>query len=149
MSANFGKNYKISRKLFLLLWIQIKHYKMLSEKNITNFDGLYGDVQGKYSSEYIFLELIATRSQTFDWNIKPHIHSNLFQVFIVKKGSFSFQEETKAHQLEAPCILLIPPTLLHGLVYSPNVEGYILTLSESIIEDIFKTSSSIWKPLNR
>jgi len=122
---------------------------MLSEKNITNFDGLYGDVQGKYSSEYIFLELIATRSQTFDWNIKPHIHSNLFQVFIVKKGSFSFQEETKAHQLEAPCILLIPPTLLHGLVYSPNVEGYILTLSESIIEDIFKTSSSIWKPLNR
>lgn len=118
---------------------------MLSEKNITNFDGLYGDVQGKYSSEYIFLELIATRSQTFDWNIKPHIHSNLFQVFIVKKGSLSFQEETKAYQLEAPCILLIPPTLLHGLIYSPNVEGYILTLSESIIEDIFKTSSSIWK----
>ncbi|MES2518565.1 MAG: helix-turn-helix domain-containing protein [Bacteroidota bacterium] len=118
---------------------------MLSQRNITNFEGLYGDVHGKYSSEYIFLELIATRSQSFDWNIKPHIHSHLFQVFIVKKGSLTFQDDTKEYYLEAPCILLIPPTLLHGLIYTPNIEGHILTLSESIMEDIFKTSNPIWQ----
>ncbi len=61
---------------------------------ILNFDGLYGDDYGTYSSEYIFLELIATRSETFDWNIKTHIHSHLFQVFIVKKGAFLFKEAT-------------------------------------------------------
>ncbi len=118
---------------------------MNKEKNILNFDGLYGDDYGKYSSEYIFLELIATRSETFDWNIQPHIHSQLFQVFIVKKGSLLFQEATHEQQLQAPCMILIPPTKLHGLVYSPNVEGQILTLSESIIEDIFQTSKLIWK----
>jgi len=55
----------------------------------------------------------------------------------------------KEHNLEAPCILLIPPTLLHGLVYSPNIEGFILTLSESIIEDIFKTSNLIWRTFEK
>lgn len=118
---------------------------MKQEKNILNFDGLYGDDYGRYSSEYIFLELIATRSQTFDWRIKPHIHTQLFQVFIVQKGSLLFQEATKEHELHAPCIILIPPTKLHGLVYNPDVEGFILTLSESIMEDIFKTSNPIWQ----
>ncbi|GGD82375.1 hypothetical protein GCM10011514_53030 [Emticicia aquatilis] len=118
---------------------------MNQEKNILNFDGLYGDDYGRYSSEYIFLELIATRSQTFDWSIKPHIHTQLFQVFVVQKGSLLFKEATKEQELHAPCIMLIPPTKLHGLVYTPNVEGYILTLSESIMEDIFKTSNPIWQ----
>ncbi len=118
---------------------------MKQEKNILNFDGLYGDDYGRYSSEYIFLELIATRSQSFDWSIKPHIHTQLFQVFIVEKGSLLFQEATKEQELHAPCIMLIPPTKLHGLVYTPDVEGHILTLSDSIVEDIFKTSNPIWR----
>jgi AraC family transcriptional activator of pobA len=118
---------------------------MFQQKTIPNFDGLYGDEYGKYSSEYIFLELIATRSQTFEWTIKPHIHSQLFQLFFIQKGALTFQEATNQSELETPCIILIPPTKLHGLVYTPDVEGYILTLSESIIEDIFKTSNPIWK----
>lgn len=118
---------------------------MKQAKSILNFDGLYGDDYGKYSSEYIFLELIATRSELFNWTIKPHIHSQLFQVFIVKKGSLLFQEATQEHELQAPCIAFIPPTKLHGLVYKPDVEGHILTLSDSLIEEIFKTSSGIWK----
>lgn len=116
----------------------------MNNKNILNFDGLYGDDYGSYSSEYIFLELIATRSQTFDWHIKPHIHLRLFQVFIIKKGTLVFQDSSKEYPLAAPCLVSIPPTKLHGLIYEPPVEGYVLTLSESIMEEIFKTSSTIW-----
>lgn len=122
---------------------------MDSQKNIINYDGLYGDVNGKYSAEYIFLELIATRSQTFDWNIKPHIHTNLFQVFMVENGQIDFQDATQNHQVKAPCIFLIPPTHLHGLTYSTNVRGYILTISSSIMEDIFKTFSATFKTFNQ
>lgn len=117
----------------------------MDKKTVLNFDGLYGDDYGRYSSEYIFLEHIATRSQLFNWIIKPHIHLQLFQVFIIKKGSVLFQEALAESQINAPCILLIPPTKLHGLVYSPDVEGQILTLSESIVDEIFKTSQSLWK----
>ncbi len=122
---------------------------MQQSKNIINYEGLYGDVNGQYSAEYIFLELIATRSQIFDWNIKPHIHSHLFQVFIVENGQVSIQENTEEHQVKAPCIFLVPPTYLHGLTYTPDVKGYILTVSTSIMEDIFNTFSITFKTFSQ
>ncbi len=110
-------------------------------KPLLNFEGLYGDLNTHYSADYIFLELIATRSKDFDWNISPHLHTHLFQFFIIEKGNLSFQGESVSLDLQAPCILLFPPSVLHGLIYSPDVHGHILTLSESIVEAIFPTSS--------
>ena len=114
-------------------------------KPLLNFEGLYGDLSTQYSADYIFLELIATRSKDFDWNIAPHLHTHLFQFFIIEKGKVCFQSATASLDLNAPCILLFPPTVLHGLVYSPDVHGHILTLSESIVEAIFPTSSPLWQ----
>ena len=122
---------------------------MVSQKNIINYEGLYGDVNGQYSAEYIFLELIATRSQTSYWNIKPHIHSSLFQVFIIQTGQVNIQENAQTHQVKAPCIFLVHPTYLHGLTYTPDVKGYILTVSTSIMEDIFKTFSETFKTFSQ
>jgi AraC family transcriptional activator of pobA len=39
--------------------------------------------------------------------------------------------------------------VLHGLVYSPDVHGHILTLSESIVEAIFPTSSPLWQTFHQ
>ncbi|MDI9866999.1 helix-turn-helix domain-containing protein [Flectobacillus sp. DC10W] len=122
---------------------------MDSLKEITNFDGLYGDENGKYSSEYLFLEPISTRSKEFDWQIKPHIHLKLFQVFVVKKGSLRFTDAISEYELNAPCLMVIPAMALHGLVYHPDIEGSILTLSEKIIEDIFETSHRIWQTFEK
>jgi AraC family transcriptional activator of pobA len=122
---------------------------MDSLKKITNFDGLYGDENGKYSSEYLFLEPISTRSKEFDWQIKPHIHLKLFQVFIVKKGTLRFTDAISEYELSAPCLMVIPAMALHGLVYHPDIEGSILTLSENMIEDIFETSHPIWQTFEK
>jgi AraC family transcriptional activator of pobA len=117
---------------------------MKAVKNILHFDGLYGDDQSKYSAEYIFLELISTRSQSFDWVVKPHLHSSLFQVFMLEKGKVTFQSSNDTVEMTSPCIIFVPPTQVHGLEYTPDVEGYILTVSASIIDDIFKTSLEIY-----
>ena len=110
---------------------------------ILNYKGLYGDELGNYSSEYIFLELISTRSQHFNWVIKPHIHTHLFQLFIISKGSIEFNNNNITSSINAPCVFIIPPTLMHGFVYSKDIEGYILSLSEGLVNDIFKTSAVI------
>jgi AraC family transcriptional activator of pobA len=117
----------------------------MSQKNepILNYKGLYGDDLGNYSSEYIFLELISTRSQQFNWVIKPHIHAHLFQIFIISKGSVEFNNNHFTSIIKAPCVFIIPPTLMHGFVYSKDIEGSILSLSEGLVNDIFKTSSII------
>jgi AraC family transcriptional activator of pobA len=121
---------------------------MGDNKPILNFEGLYGEQNSRYSSEYIFLELITTRSPLFDWVIPPHIHTHLFQLFIVENGQVTFQNGNQVKTYAGPCIFLIPPTTLHGLTYTPDVFGHILTISETIIEAIFQTSSSVWQSFN-
>jgi AraC family transcriptional activator of pobA len=127
----------------------IQTFFKMAMVSIPNYDGLYGDLTTRQSSEYIFLELIATRSQTFDWVIQPHIHTHLYQVFIVERGEVTFQEATKTHQVAAPCLFCVPPTQLHGLAYTPDVEGYILTISDSVIEDTFQPIVSIFKTFEK
>ena len=106
-------------------------------QRITQYDGLYGEANARPDGEYLFSELLETRSRTFDWVIQPHIHARLFQVFFMETGQVDFQEATRQHHLTGPCVLLIPPTALHGFVYSADATGRILTLSDSLIDSLF------------
>ncbi len=122
-------------------------------QRITQYDGLYGEANAETASadrsnwrpdpDYLFSELLETRSQTFDWVIKPHIHARLFQVFFVETGQFDFQESTRTRQLAGPCLLLIPPTALHGFVYHSDVRGRILTLSDALVNSLFASASPL------
>ena len=94
-------------------------------------------------SEYLFSELLETRSHTFDWVIQPHIHARLFQLFFVETGGVEFSEATQKRQLSGPVVLLIPPTALHGFVYTPDTTGRILTLSDTLLESLFPDTSAL------
>jgi AraC family transcriptional activator of pobA len=85
--------------------------------------------------------LLETRSQRFDWVIQPHIYAHLLQVFFVETGQFDFQEATRTRQLTGPCLLLIPPTALHGFLYNSDVQGRILTLSGALVDTLFPSES--------
>jgi AraC family transcriptional regulator, transcriptional activator of pobA len=106
-----------------------------------HYDGLYGELNASPASDYIFSELISTRSKDFDWVIRPHIHTKLFQIFMVESGKVKFQDSFQEKDVESPCLIIIPPATLHGLRYSPDVKGRILTISVSILENIFPSST--------
>ena len=122
-------------------------------QRITQYNGLYGEATTETAladrsghrpyAEYLFSELLETRSRTFDWVIQPHIHAQLFQVFFVETGKFEFQEATRKRQLAGPCLLLIPPTALHGLIYNTDVQGRILTLSDAFVDSLFPNESPV------
>ena len=122
-------------------------------QRITQYDGLYGEATAETASadlsdrrpnaEYLFSELLETRSQHFGWIIHPHIHARLFQVFFIEFGQFEFQEATRKRQLAGPCLLLIPPTALHGFMYNADVRGRILTLSDALVDSLFPDGSPL------
>ena len=112
-------------------------------KRITQFDGLYGEADARPNGEYLFSELLETRSPAFDWVIQPHIHARLFQVFFLETGGVEFSEATQKRQLAGPVVLLIPPTALHGFVYTPDARGRILTLSDSLLDHLFPSTSAL------
>jgi AraC family transcriptional activator of pobA len=112
-------------------------------QRITQFDGLYGQSNAHSNAEYLFSELLETRSGSFEWVIQPHIHARLFQLFFVQTGQVLFQEANHQRDLTAPVLLLIPPTALHGFSYSSDATGRILTLSDALVENLFPNDSPL------
>ena len=110
---------------------------------INQFDGLYGEADARPNGEYLFSERLETRSHTFDWVIQPHFHARLFQVFFLETGGVEFSESTQKRQLTGPVVLLIPPSALHGLVYTSDAKGRILTLSDTLLDTLFPQTSAL------
>lgn len=113
------------------------------KKKLTYYNGLYGDLNYRSDGNYIFLELIETRSKGFDWVIKPHIHAHLYQIFCIESGKIILDSSAQSQPLKTPCILVIPPNTLHGLNYSVDVKGSILTVSDTVFDDLFPSSASL------
>ncbi|OIN55583.1 helix-turn-helix domain-containing protein [Arsenicibacter rosenii] len=121
----------------------------MSHNRITHYDGLYGESNTRPATDYIFSESLETRSPTFDWIVKPHIHTRLYQLFFLKTGKVVFQDTNGSCDLDSPCLLCIPPSALHGLVYTPDTTGHILTIADSLIDAIFPSSSPALLTLSR
>ncbi len=113
------------------------------KKKITQFDGLYGDINHKPKHNYIFLELIKTRSEGFDWTIKPHLHTQLYQFFFIESGNATFASSVQSQTIKTPALLIIPPNTLHGFHYSNDVNGKILTISDTVFNWLFPASASL------
>ena len=113
------------------------------------FNGLYGDLNANYGVDYIFSELIKTRSQTFGWVVRPHIHNRLFQIFCVEFGEVTFQGNNYEKKLKGPFLIIVPPMAIHGLIYSPDVKGRILTISDSYVETVLPSNTPTFATLNK
>jgi AraC family transcriptional activator of pobA len=107
-------------------------------KEIKLYEGVYGDMDMVYSTRenYIYTELIETRSKLFNWEIEPHIHRKIFQVMYIKTGEVKFHGLDSIINLPIPCILTIPPSVLHGYTYSPDTTGHAFTLSDTFMESL-------------
>ena len=110
-------------------------------QRITQFDGLYGQADARPTAEYLFSELLETRSRSFEWVIQPHLHAQLFQLFFLQKGQVIFREASGQRHLMAPVVILVPATALHGFTFSPEAKGRILTLSGTLVDGLFSNTS--------
>jgi AraC family transcriptional activator of pobA len=123
--------------------------RIRTSSQLKHYEGLYGDIIHKPDATYIFLEAIETRSKGFGWVIDPHVHSHLYQLFFIESGSAKFIGISNETLLQAPCILFVPPSTLHGLHYSSDVSGHILTLSDHVVEMLFPQSAAVMMILEK
>jgi AraC family transcriptional regulator, transcriptional activator of pobA len=107
------------------------------KNEIINFDGLYGDQILVDIKEYIHYEPLVFRSERNNWNIKPHFHQLLQQIFVIEKGTGTILFDNKEVLFNSPCILCIPENTQHGFIFEPETEGSVVTFSNSILDKIF------------
>ncbi|MBO6277097.1 MAG: helix-turn-helix domain-containing protein, partial [Pseudomonas sp.] len=70
------------------------------------------------------------------WEIRPHRHADLCQLLYVHKGRAQVEVEGQRHVLEQSAIQVIPPLCVHGFQFSPNVEGFVLTLAAPLVAQL-------------
>lgn len=111
--------------------------------------GLYGEKNTAFLPDFVHCELIETRSRANDWEIKPHIHTNLCQILWVESGNVVAQIDEKKVSLSVPCILIIPENTIHGFDFSQDTIGRIITISSSFLDNLFQSSTLVLAALRR
>lgn len=89
---------------------------------------LYGEQGRTLAVDWLHCESIAERSRPADWEIRPHQHELLFQLFWVERGSCRLSLDGRDSELHGPGVMLIPPLVVHGFHYQPDVQGQVVTV---------------------
>jgi AraC family transcriptional regulator, transcriptional activator of pobA len=118
------------------------------KKNIQLYH-LYGDRHTTPLPDFVHCETIASRSKAYNWEIKPHVHAQLYQVFLMESGAGFLQTESGNLAFATPCLITMPATRLHGFTYSEPTDGRVLTLSESYLDVLFEASPKVNLSLNQ
>ena len=118
-------------------------------KSILHFKGLYGDNHSSYLSDFIHFEPLEFRSKIYSWEINQHVHADLFQMFIIKSGTGRVVSGKNKITINSPSIITVPASIMHGFTLDPNVEGDVLTFSDSYLESILKEHPQLYLKLNK
>ncbi|CAM5379241.1 hypothetical protein SSTU70S_00809 [Stutzerimonas stutzeri] len=94
---------------------------------------LYGEQQIWPTPDLLHCELIPRRSSLYQWEIQPHRHADLFQLFYIQRGNSQVEIEGKRHDIERASLQVVPPLCVHGFQFPEDIEGYVLTLAAPLV----------------
>ncbi|CAH2409122.1 helix-turn-helix domain-containing protein [Mesorhizobium escarrei] len=97
---------------------------------------LYGEVAADPGADWLHCETIQSRSSLHGYLIEPHRHETLFQILHLESGRAEFISDGQQRTLTGPCVIVLPPLIVHGYTFSPDVEGSVLTLFDNRLGDI-------------
>ncbi len=106
-----------------------------------NYKGLYGESINPSIVDFIHSEPLETRSKLFNWEIKEHVHSDLFQIFLIKTGGGILIAGSKKLDLVPTDLILIPPHNVHGFHFDEETTGYVLTVADEYMNVLIKELS--------
>lgn len=96
---------------------------------------LYGEEARLTDAEFIHIEDIESRSRLYDWGIGSHTHRGLFQLVAVLDGGARVQIDDRVAEVAAPCVIVVPPAVVHSFQFRPGSHGYVLTVAEVMLFD--------------
>lgn len=94
---------------------------------------LYGEKSHWRTPDLLHYESIASRSSLHGWEIKPHRHSDLYQLFYVQQGQAELNIEGQVSIYGDGVLQWVTPLCVHGFRFSQDVCGYVLTLASPLI----------------
>lgn len=97
---------------------------------------LYGVNSSEPLLEQLHFESIASRSQLYDWEIKPHRHERFLQILYIHGGSGEALLDGRRERLASGSLITVPPHHVHGFMFAPDVDGIIVTMTDSYLRTL-------------
>lgn len=97
---------------------------------------LYGETAAWPTPDLLHCESIAERSRLHDWEIKPHRHGDLVQLLYVQTGTAELEVEGVVHPVQKASLQVVPALSVHGFRFSQDVQGYVLSLAQPLVEQL-------------
>ena len=104
---------------------------------------LYAEDAGLPPSDVMHAESIAERSSLHSWEIRPHRHEALFQLFHVDSGTAEVLLDGELHTLRGPGAITIMPLAVHGFRWTSDVRGTVFTMLESHIRQLLARDATL------
>lgn len=102
----------------------------------------YGETAPGDAAEAVHAQAIFSRIDEQDWEIRPHRHNNLCQLFLVTEGEIEAVLELERITLSGPCLLLVPMGKVHGFSYNQSARGKMISVAESFLRSVLEGSGN-------
>jgi AraC-like DNA-binding protein len=112
-------------------------------RNKLFFKGIYGDNSIDMVRDIIHITPMEIIGKRHEWYIKPHVHSDLFQIFIVESGSLKLIINDESQIVESVSFFSIPKNISHGLRMNADTKGWVISLYDKSLENMLKLDTDI------
>lgn len=92
-------------------------------------------------ADFVHIETIGARASLHNWEIRPHRHPTLHQFLLLSEGRAQLDTEGRLEVLIAPCLVVVPATVVHGFAFDPGADGFVLTVAERFLAECVERGS--------
>lgn len=102
---------------------------------------LYGQIDSAAELRFLHVESLVARNQFHNWDIRPHRHHDLHQVVWVWHGGGEVELDEELLFLNAPVLVSVPPSVVHGFRWRPGSQGMVMTIADSFKSDLVRLTA--------
>jgi len=113
-----------------------RHRPVLAEPLPVPRFSLYGEPLQELDESFVHVETIAYRSRRYQWRIRAHIHGDLDQLLFIREGSGTMQVDGQELPIQAPALLIVPATVVHGFQFVRGTRGFVVTAAQPLIRTL-------------
>lgn len=108
---------------------------------------LFGESQ--HLPDVLHCETIAERSVLHGWELAPHRHERLHQLLLVQTGGGVAQLDGSTEVLSSGSLVNVPPGHVHAFRFMPGTQGWVTTLADELLDEIFVRVGNVRQMLGR
>lgn len=93
--------------------------------------------------DVVHCETIGYRSRLHNWELFVHRHPRLHQILLVESGGGTIDVDGTRSSFNAGTCINLPAGTVHGFDFSPETEGWVVTLATEILDETLVTSEGL------